>query len=265
VAFVTNSLLGFDGILEYVLADLGIAKAGEASTAQRLMALQTFLVERHRAGQNTVLMLDEAQNLDQHALEQIRLLSNFETTHDKTLQILLAGQPELRTRLELPQLRQLKQRIGLRCRIALLAPDQVSDYIRTRLRVAGASDLGLFSRAAVARIAEYTGGVPRLVNTVCDHCLVFAYADRVRRIGPEIVEEVVVYLEDGEEPRRGLARLLDRWPITLPRWTLLAASVAAATLLILTAAHPGLVSWGIDPLASSLSDLARSARALLRP
>ena len=148
MAFVTHPMLGFAGLLEYMLEDLGIAKPVEASLAQRLFALQSFLIERQRAGQNTVLILDEAHDLDPQTLEQIRLLSNFETKSEKTLQILLVGQPELRTRLDLPELRQLKQRIGLRCRIPPLKPEQVRDYVRTRLRVAGAHDLGLFSQEA---------------------------------------------------------------------------------------------------------------------
>src|SRR5262249_21343490 len=152
------------------------------TAAQRLVTLQNFLVERHRAGQNTVLILDEAQDLDTRALEQIRLLSNFETTNEKILQILLVGQPEPRAKPNQPQLRQLKQRIGLRCHLSPLTIDQVPGYIRTRLKVAGGSDLWLFTRDAMARIAKYSSGVPRVINTVCDHCLLFAYADQVRHV-----------------------------------------------------------------------------------
>src|SRR5204862_4846810 len=128
VAFVFNSTLPFDGILEYALQDLGVPKAGE-SRAQQLIALNNFLVERERAGQNTVLILDEAQNLDASTLEQVRLLSNFETPTSKLLQIVLVGQPELKARLQLPELQQLKQRIGLRCQIPPLASDEIRDYI----------------------------------------------------------------------------------------------------------------------------------------
>ena len=120
-AFVFDTTLPFEGILEYMLEDFGVAKPGE-SHVQRLIALNNFLIERRRAGQNTVLILDEAQNLDLHALEQIRLLSNFETPTEKLLQILLVGQPELLDKLDRPELRQLKQRIGLRCRILPLTP-----------------------------------------------------------------------------------------------------------------------------------------------
>ena len=201
VAYVANSLLPFEGILEYALEDLGIAKPGE-SHAQRLFALQNFLIERSRAGQNTVLILDEAQNLEPLTLEHIRLLSNFETASEKILQILLIGQPELRDRLELPGLRQLKQRIGLRASIPPLTVEETRDYIRTRLRVAGARDLDLFADGAVDVIARYSGGIPRIVNTLGDHCLLIAYADQVRRISRAVAAEAIAYLDNGDQARQ---------------------------------------------------------------
>jgi general secretion pathway protein A len=258
VAFVSNSMLDFDGILEYVLEDLGIAKPGHSTLAQRLFTLQNFLIERQRAGQNTVLILDEAHDLPPATLERIRLLSNFETTSDKVLQIVLAGQPELRATLDLPELRQLKQRIGLRCRLSALEPEQVGEYIRTRLRVAGSPDLGLFSREAVARVAGYSGGIPRLVNIVCDHCLLFAYADQVRRVGPEIVAEAIQYLEDGERPPSASGRILGRWRMTPLRWALAAASLVVG-VAALAATHSA-VAWRAFDLGA---DLAHSVRALL--
>src|SRR5437879_3054192 len=163
ISFVVNSSLSFDGILEYVLEDLGIAKGGE-SRAQRLMAFNSFLIERERTGQNTVLILDEAQNLSSATLEEIRLLSNFETPTTKLLQILLVGQPELKAKLHLPELQQLAQRIGLRCQIPPLTPEEAREYIRTRLRIAGASDLGVFTDQAGNRRAEASGGSPRRRN-----------------------------------------------------------------------------------------------------
>jgi general secretion pathway protein A len=219
ISFVFNSTLPFDGILEYVLEDLGIAK-GLESRAQRLIALNRFLIDRQRTGENTVLIFDEAQNLDPATLEQIRLLSNFETPTEKLLQILLVGQPELRAKLNLPELQQLKQRIGLRCQIRPLAPEEVRQYIRRRLRIAGSHDLGLFSDAAVDRLTEYSGGIPRVINMVCDHSLVFGYADQKRRIDRPIVNQAIEYLEEGASPaserkavkfRGSRGRLLSRW------------------------------------------------------
>src|SRR5437867_1137936 len=194
VAFIMNSLLPFDGLLEYMLEDFGIRAAGQSS-ARRLFALNHFLIERWRAGQNAVLILDEAQNLAPETLEQIRLLSNFETPTDKLLQIVLAGQPELRAKLQLPELRQLRQRIALHCNIPPLTPPETREYIHARLRTAGARDLGLFTEPAVRRIAQYARGVPRVVNTLCDHCLVIGYADQTRRIDVGTVGEAIAYLE----------------------------------------------------------------------
>jgi general secretion pathway protein A len=219
ISFVVNSTLPFDGLLEYILEDFGVTKAGE-SRAQRIIALNHFLIKREREGYNTILIIDEAQNLDVATLEQIRLLSNFETPTRKLLQILLVGQPELKTRLDLPELRQLKQRVGLRCHIPPLTLEETRAYIRTRLRIAGARDLGLFTDSAVDRIAAYAGGIPRLVNTLCDHCLLFGYADQQRRIGREIVSQAIEYLEEGTRPQsRGKTvsasktRLVLRWGI----------------------------------------------------
>jgi general secretion pathway protein A len=235
VSFVVNSTLPFDELLEYVLEDLGIAKPG-GSRAQRLIALNHFLIERERAGQNTVLIIDEAQNLDVATLEQIRLLSNFETQRSKLLQILLVGQPELKARLNLPELRQLKQRVGLRCQIPPLTLEETRAYIRTRLRIAGARDLGLFTDSAVDGIAAYSGGIPRLINTVSDHCLLFGYADQKRRIDRPMVKQAIEYLEEGTRPQRRArelrgsgARLLVRWG--LGTFVVTLATAAAALLL----------------------------------
>jgi general secretion pathway protein A len=252
VALVTNSRLPFDGILEYVLEDFGIGKGGD-SRAQRLVALNTFLLERRRAGQNTALILDEAQNLDADTLEEVRLLSNFETMTDKLLQIVLAGQPELRAKLDLPELRQLKQRIGLRCRISALAADEVGEYIRTRLRVAGARDLGLFSDRAVARITEYSGGIPRLVNIVCDHALLIGYADQKRRIERGMVEQAIEYLEEGRRPRRRPRPAPARSAAARLWW---AAGAATAALLGVVG---GALAWHPDTALL----VARSLRELL--
>jgi general secretion pathway protein A len=205
VSYVFDSTLPFDGILEYLLEDLGIAKP-EASRARRLMALNNFLIDRERAGQNTVLILDEAQNLSPETLEQIRLLSNFETATTKLLQILLVGQPELAGKLNLPELRQLKQRVGLRCQIPPLDLDEAHQYIRNRLHIAGARDRAIFNDAAIERITGYCDGIPRVINILGDHCLLFGYVEEKRRIDRACVDLAIEYLESlgnvSSPPRR---------------------------------------------------------------
>ena len=250
VSLVVNSTLPFDELLEYILEDFGIAKPG-ASRAQRLIALNNFLIERERSGQNTVLIIDEAQNLDATTLEHIRLLSNFETPTKKLLQILLVGQPELKTRLNLPELRQLKQRIGLRCQIPPLTLEEIRAYIRTRLRIAGARDLGLFTDSAVERISAYAGGIPRLVNIVCDHCLLFGYADQKRRIDHSIVNQAIEYLEAGTRPQSHARTSRPR----LTRWSLGALAVAAASIVAVLA---------VKSNGATLA-LVQSVRQLLQP
>jgi general secretion pathway protein A len=197
-AFIMNSTLPFDEILEYALADLGVADP-RGSRAQRLMALNRFLIEQHRAGRTTILVIDEAQNLSVEALEEIRLLSNFETSSGKLLQIILSGQPELHAKLQLPQLRQLKQRIALRCTLKPMAEDEVEQYIAAHLRLAGARR-PLFTPAAVRHIAMYSAGIPRIVNMVCDHCLLHAYANQSREIDADNAKRTTRYLEEDQLP-----------------------------------------------------------------
>jgi general secretion pathway protein A len=199
VAYVHNTAMPIDGLLEYMLQDWGV-KSEATTHAQRLCELNTYLIEQHRAGASPVLVIDEAQNLSTQSLEAIRLFSNFETTSQKLMQILLVGQPELRDKLSAPELRQLKQRIGLRCHIGPLTPEETRLYIRHRLRVAGATDGGIFTDAAVQRITEYSRGIPRVINIVCDHCLITGFADSKKRIDARMVDEAVEYLEEGERP-----------------------------------------------------------------
>jgi len=228
-SFISNSTLPFEGILEYMLSDFGISKSGESPT-QRLIALNNFLIERFRSGQNTILIVDDAQNLDPATLEQIRLLSNFETSTDKLLQILLVGQPELRAKLQLPGLRQLRQRIGLSCSIPPLTAEETGAYIRSRLRIAGARDPKLFTDSAVNRIAKYAAGIPRVVNILGDHCLLFGYTEQQRRIDRDIVDRAIEYLEEGHRPARRSIRL------TLPRFAVgaaLTALLAGISILVL--------------------------------
>jgi general secretion pathway protein A len=249
VAYVFDSTLPFDEILEYVLADLGINRPGE-TRAQRLFALNSFLTERRRAGANTVLIIDEAQNLEPPTLERVRLLSNFESTTEKLLQIVLAGQPELEDRLARPELRQLRQRVGLHCTIPPLAGDETREYLRSRLRIAGARDLGLFSDAAVRRISGHARGIPRVVNLLADHCLLIAYAERQRIVDRATVDKAIAYLD---RPMGGRATWVAR-----PRWAVRGAALAAA------AAGVGLLALAPpSPLVSYVVDVVDTARHLL--
>jgi general secretion pathway protein A len=232
VAYVFNTTLRFDGLLEYVLEELGVPTP-QSSPAQRLIALRRLLLERRRAGQRTVLILDEAQNFDAATLERIRMLSNLETPTEKILQILLVGQPELRAKLERPELRQLQQRIELQCSLSPLSREQIGDYIQTRLRVAGARDLDLFTDRARDRIAAYSRGIPRRVNILCDHCLVIGYAEQRRRIEADIVGQAIASIGG---PRRSARRPVSLARAAWERWVV--GGVATAVVLVGIAVAP---------------------------
>src|SRR6266850_5067821 len=229
VAYVHNTALSIEGLLEYVLQDWGV-KSVATTHAQRLFELNEFLIDQHRAGLSPVLIIDEAQNLSIPTLEAVRLLSNFETNSQKLMQILMVGQPELRDKLNAPELRQLKQRIGLRCHIGPLSPEETRLYIRHRLRIAGATDAGIFTDAAIQRIAEYSQGTPRVINIVCDHCLLSGYADSKKRIDSGIVDEAVEYLEEGERPEWKRSRQTRLVPSRTAVW---AARSGVAVIVVL--------------------------------
>jgi type II secretory pathway predicted ATPase ExeA len=210
-------------------------KSTANSHAQRLFELNEFLIDQHRQGLSPVLVIDEAQNLSVPTLEAVRLLSNFETTSAKLMQILLVGQPELRDKLNTPELRQLKQRVGLRCHIGPLSPEETRLYVRHRLRIAGTADAGIFTDAAIQRIAEYTHGTPRVINIVCDHCLLSGYADSKRRIDTGAVEEAIEYLEEGERPQWKRSRQMRLVPSRGALWVARGGVAALVFLLVLLA------------------------------
>ena len=151
--------------------------------------LNEFLLQKYRGGENAALIIDEAQNLSAEVLESIRLLSNFETTKDKLLQILLVGQPELTERLNTPQLRQLKQRVTLRHHLRALSLSECQEYIANRLRHAGGYP-HIFPAKTVEEIYRYSAGIPRLVNVICDNSMINAYALDSKEVAPALIHEV---------------------------------------------------------------------------
>jgi len=216
--FVFNTTLEFDGIVEFILEDLGIAKP-EESPARRLAALKSFLSERERAGQRTTLIVDEAQHLDAPTLAQLGLLVNLDSAAaDTRLQLLLAGSPELEARLQDPDLRHLRESIAVHCQIRPLDAGEVAQYIHHRLKVAGAPDVGLFEEGAIARLARFSRGIPRVINILADHCLLLAYADQKRRVDRRTAGRAIANVTEGAQaPLRLVAA-----------WTTLASSLAEA-------------------------------------
>ncbi len=192
-AYIFNPGLTVAEFYHYLSTSFGITQY--ASKSDLLMKLGRLLTMRHSRGLRSVLIVDEAQGLSHELLEEIRLLLNFETYTEKQLQIILAGQPELRQVLNDPALRQLKQRISLRCEIKPLRAEEVSAYIRTRLKVAGATRLDIFTPEAMALIFRASEGVPRLINNICDNALLTGFAMSAPQITPQIITEVIESLD----------------------------------------------------------------------
>jgi general secretion pathway protein A len=190
---IFNPGLTVTELYQQMAADFGLGRY--ESKAEMLQKLGRLLMMRHSRGLRTVLIVDEAQGLVPNLLEEIRLLLNFETYTEKQLQIILVGQPELRELLNSPNLRQLKQRISLRCEVEPLQAGEISGYIRTRLNVAGAARLDLFTPEAVALIYRSSEGIPRLVNNICDNALLNAFAMNTQLITAEMIAEVAESLD----------------------------------------------------------------------
>jgi general secretion pathway protein A len=188
-AFVFNSQLNTSQLFDFIMADFGIP-SDTRQKSQVLLKLNSWLLDRYRAGETAVLIIDEAQNLSLQVLEEIRLLTNLETSTEKLLQIVLTGQPELEEKLKLPQLRQLRQRITLRTRTSALTLEETFGYIAERLRIAGANGEPIFSKEAIQTVHVYSRGIPRVVNLLCEHALINAYVDHLRPVPAHLVEEV---------------------------------------------------------------------------
>jgi general secretion pathway protein A len=191
--FIFNTNVTFEDILEYIFAEFDLP-VHNGKKLYMLQRLNGFLLEELRGGGNVALLIDEAQDLEFSVLEDLRLLSNLETAKEKILQIVLSGQPELGQKLSNPVLRQLRQRIGINCRLLPLSRDEITEYIQYRLQAAGCPDLKLFSREAEEQIYHFSRGIPRLVNVVCDNALVIGYALGKKRVGADIITEAAADL-----------------------------------------------------------------------
>jgi general secretion pathway protein A len=188
-ALITHTTLDREDLLRMILHELLIPHAN-LIRVEMIQALQDFVVAELEAGHfPPLLIVDEAQNLDDEILEEIRLLTNLEIGDSKLIQVVLAGQPELEEKLARPRLRQLGQRMAVRARLEPLDREETTAYVYHRLRVAGACDLHLFTRAALRRVWSWTGGVPRLINIVCEQALVNAFGANRNTVSEALVEE----------------------------------------------------------------------------
>ncbi len=190
VAVVFNTNVSANELLELILDEFEL-KSTERSKGSYLDTLNQFLINQHALGRRVLLILDEAQNLSQEALEEVRMLSNLQTDKASLLQILLSGQPGLRRKLQHPSLSQLSQRIAVSYHLGPLGLEDTRSYISHRLKLAGGKSEGLFSQDAVEKVFQCSGGVPRTINIICDAALVYGYADELSIIEAQVIEGVI--------------------------------------------------------------------------
>ncbi len=174
--------------------DIKLAKNEKTAILQQL---QEFLIKTFAAGRRAILIIDEAQNLPDKTIEELRMLSNLEVEKEHLIQIILVGQPELKEKLRRRRLRQFTQRVTVHAHLGGLTPEDVSRYVRHRLKVAGAASQNIFTAEALASLHHHTRGIPRLINIICDMAMVFGFADEKETIGQEIIDEVMKSRQDG--------------------------------------------------------------------
>ncbi|HYD58534.1 MAG TPA: AAA family ATPase, partial [Burkholderiales bacterium] len=190
VVFVFNPGVSFDELLEYICMELGI-RTESRGRLHLLERLNKFLLEQLTEGVNVVVIIDEAQTLEDNVLEELRLLSNLETSKEKILQIVLSGQPELEEKLRRPNLRQLRQRIGVRATLKPMRADEIRAYVETRLRTAGGQKAELFTSAALMRCWQAAQGIPRVINVICDNAMMIAFAEGKDRITASLMNAAI--------------------------------------------------------------------------
>jgi type II secretory pathway predicted ATPase ExeA len=194
VAQINQTQISPVEFLQTLLAQFGFSPF-KMRKAELLATLNQFLIEQYASARKVLLIVDEAQNLGNKVLEEIRLLSGVETTKEKVLRIILAGQPELNDKLDSPELVQLKQRVRLRFHLNALSEAETSEYVRHRLRIAGAGDREIFTADAFPVVYKYTGGIPRLINTLCDTALLGAFALDSQSVSAEDLRSTIAELQ----------------------------------------------------------------------
>ncbi len=193
-ALILNPVMSPDELMKAIALEFGLPVYG-LDRQDTLAVINQFLLEQVERNKESVLIIDEAQDLTEELLEQVRLLSNLETDNRKLLQIVLLGQPELRDRLNSPRLKQLRQRITVRYHLLPLSGQEVSEYVSHRLHLCGGNGTPCFTKPALWRICRYTGGIPRLVNALCDKALLAGFVEGQKRIGFKLVNRAVHELE----------------------------------------------------------------------
>lgn len=220
-SFIFNPILDQADFLNYVCDDLGIESEGMKSRGQSLRALHNFLLGCFAKDEKVFLIIDEAQSLKPDLLQEVRLLTNLETSKKKLLHVILLGQPELNDMLDEPQFRPLKQRITVRYHLRSLNRKETGEYIIHRLKKAGSRDIAIFDKSAVDEIYKHSKGIPRLINIFCDNALLTGFSQEQNRIGKKIIQGVIRDLGSGEKSRKW-----HKWIIIILAITLVVGSLA---------------------------------------
>jgi len=208
IANIFNPLMEPEDFLDYICVDLGIRKKGGGTRGQNITLLYHFLLECFERKDRVFLIIDEAQNLDRNLLEEVRLLTNLETSKNKLLHVILLGQPELNKTLANEKFRALKQRITTRYHLNALNFAETKEYILFRMKKAGARNLSLFDKGAVKAIYKYSKGIPRLINVVCDNALITVFSRDLSRIRKPVILETIRDLEGLQKVNNSRLRLV---------------------------------------------------------
>jgi general secretion pathway protein A len=267
VAYIFNPKLTVEELLRTICDEFHVPAAhpgqGRTTVKDYVDALNEFLLKTHAVGQNNVLIIDEAQNLSADVLEQLRLLTNLETSERKLLQIILIGQPELRTMLARPELEQLAQRVTARFHLEALTLKETVQYIRHRLAIAGMNRPTPFDRDALVRIFEVSRGVPRRINLLCDRALLGAYADGKPRADRAIVDKAALEVF-GRDERAATRRPGVRRAAVFALGALAGAAIVGAAVLAFEGLTRRQVAVAVPAVASS-GAAAKAASAPAAP
>jgi general secretion pathway protein A len=201
-SYIFNPILDRADFLNYICDDLGIASDGMKTRGQSLSALHNFLLDCFAKDEKVFLIIDEAQSLEPALLQEVRLLTNLETSKNKLLHVILLGQPELNQTLDEPRFRPLKQRITVRYHLRSLNEKETKEYMLYRLKRSGSRNINLFDSGAIKEIYKYSKGIPRLINIVCDNALLTGFSTDQNRIGKKIIREVIQGLEGEEKSKK---------------------------------------------------------------
>ncbi|WP_300461613.1 ExeA family protein [Desulfobacula sp.] len=255
-AFIFNSKLNAVQLLKAIHRELGIDCPAD-DPADLTLALNRFLLEKKAQGKSVILLIDEAQNLGRETLEQLRLLSNLETTRSKLLQIILVGQPELGEILDSYEMRQLRQRINLSCHIMPMRLAETRKYIEHRINVASRKPRALFTHAAQKDIYTYSRGIPRLVNIACDRSLLAAYSLNLKKVTPSTVRIAVSELAPGKYRQAGPISVREKISWTL--FTLL------FTVILFLAVYNGIPPGWIPDIKAGIPPDTLSSQPIVTP